>query len=129
MLRCASALLCAAAALVAPVPSQAELARNFPADALRGDLQVVQPPEALLDGQPVRLAPGVRIRGENNLLLLTGAIAGSHRVVHYRLGLDGQIVEIWLLTEAERAVRPWPTSPTEARTWSFDPLAQTWTRP
>lgn len=129
MLRCAFALLCAAAALFAALPSQAELARNFPADALRGDLQVLQPPEALLNGQPTRLAPGVRIRGENNLMLVTGAIAGTRHVVHYRVGLDGQIGEIWLLTDAERAVRPWPTTLREAQTWSFDPLAQTWIRP
>ncbi len=130
MLRCASAaLLCVAAALLAPLSSLAELPRNFPGDALRGDLQVLQPPEALLNGQPARLAPGVRIRGESNLLLVTGAVAGTHHVVHYRVGLDGQIGEIWLLTDAERAVRPWPSTVQEAQTWSFDPLAQTWTRP
>ncbi len=96
---------------------------------LRGDLQVLQPPEALLNGEPVRLAPGARIRGENNLLLVTGTLAGSRHIVHYRLDLSGQIGELWLLTDAERAVRPWPVSLREAQTWSFDPLAQTWTRP
>ena len=129
MLRCATKLLCVTAALVAGAPAQAELPRNFPADALRGDLQVLQPPEALLNGEPVRLAPGARIRGENNLLLVTGVLAGRRHVVHYRLDLNGQIGELWLLTDAERAVRPWPVSLREAQTWSFDPLAQTWTRP
>ena len=129
MLRCATMLACVTAALLATAPADAQLPRNFPADALRGELQVLQPPEALLNGQPVRLAPGARIRGENNLLLVTGAIAGSRHIVHYRLDLSGQIGELWLLTETERAVRPWPVNPVEAQTWSFDPLAQTWTRP
>ena len=126
MLRCA---LAACAALSFAWPAAAQVQRNFPPTALRGVLQALQPPEVLLNGQPARLAPGARIRGENNLLMVMGALPGERRVVNYSLDLQGQIRELWLLTETERAVRPWPTTPAEAQTWIFDPMGQVWTQP
>ncbi|MBL8339976.1 MAG: hypothetical protein JNL30_00800 [Rubrivivax sp.] len=103
--------------------------RNFPASALRGEVLVAQPPEVLLNGRPARLAPGARIRDENNMLALTGALAGRRVVVHYTVDLSGLLSEIWVLTPAERARVPWPTTREQAAAWSFDPLAQVWTRP
>jgi len=126
MLRC---VLAATAALVLSAPAAAQLQRNFPANALRGVLQASQPPEVLLNGRPARLAPGARIRAENNLLIVSGALPGDRHVVHYTLDLYGQIHELWLLTDAERAIRPWPTTPAEAQTWTFNPEGQFWTKP
>ena len=126
MLRCA---LAACAALSFAWPAAAQVQRNFPPTALRGVLQALQPPEVLLNGQPARLAPGARIRGENNLLMVMGALPGERRVVNYSLDFNGQIRELWLLTGTERAVRPWPTTPAEAQTWIFDPMGQVWTQP
>ena len=51
MLRCALVLMFA---LFAALPAQAQ--RLFQANALRGELVVTQPPEALLNGKPMRLA-------------------------------------------------------------------------
>ena len=126
MLRCA---LAACAALTLAWPAAAQLQRNFPPSALRGVLQATQPPEVLLNGHPARLAPGARLRAENNLLIVSGALPREKRVVHYTLDLYGQIHELWLLTDAERAIRPWPTTPAEAQTWTFNPEGQFWTKP
>ena len=118
--------LCAAAL---PWPAPAQVQRNFPATALRGELVFTNPPEVLLEGRPARLAPGARIRGENNLLLVLAALAGQRRVVHYTFDLSGALLDIWVLTAAERAKRPWPSTPAQAAAWSFDAVAQTWSRP
>jgi hypothetical protein len=125
MYRCV--LAAAMAAFVLPAAAQAQ--RNFPADALRGVLVVVQPPDALLNGRPARLAPGVRIRGQNNMLVLSGAAIGQKLVVHYTLDPLGLVKDVWILTLAEMGNKPWPTTPQQAQTWSFDPVAQVWTKP
>lgn len=124
MLRC---VLGAALALSVAVPAAAQL-RKFPIDALRGELQITQPPEMLLNGRPVRLSPAARIRGEDNLIRMPASLAGQKALVHYTTDLEGQLREVWLLTEAERQVKPWPTTAQEAQRWALDPATQTWTR-
>jgi len=126
MIRCVAALT-AAVLFVAGACAQ-PVQRNFPATALRGEITFGQPPEVLLNGQPARLAPAARIRGLNNLLVMSGALMGQRAVVHYTLDPLGLLHDVWILTEAERAKQPWPTTAIDARAWSFDPLAQVWTQ-
>lgn len=126
MLRCAAAAL--ALVLAGPVLAQS-VQRSFPATALRGELVVQQPPEALLNGMPARLAPGVKIRGTNNLLVMSGAIVGQPYVVHYTLDDQGLVHLVWILSDAELAKKPWPVTLLQQKTWVFDPVGQTWTRP
>jgi hypothetical protein len=129
-MKCCVTAALAAAVLVAPLlPAAAQMSRNFPANALRGELQVVQPPEVLVNGRPARLAPGARIRGENNLLVMSATLAGRRALVHYTVDDHGLVKDVWLLTPAEAAKRPWPQSAAEAQAWRFDPLGQTWSRP
>ncbi len=128
MTRCVARSV-AAAALVLGALSAAAQPRSFPADPLRGELQVQQPPEVVLNGQPARLAPGARIRGENNLLVLSGALAGQKLTVHYTVDSYGLLLNVWLLSADERARQPWPRTPAEAASWRFDPVAQTWSKP
>lgn len=118
-----------ALAAFAAAPATAQQPRNFPATALRGEIVVQQPPEVLLNGRPARLSPGARIRGENNLLMVSGALADQRLLVHYTVDISGLIGEIWILTAAERARQPWPTTREQAAAWLFDPVGQTWTRP
>ena len=126
MYRCAFlAAVCTAAAM----PAAAQEPRNFPASALRGEISITQPPDLSLNGQPARLAPGARIRGQNNLLLLSGALVGQRLVVHYTRDPSGNLLDVWVLTPAELARRPWPSTPEQAATWSFNPDAQVWSRP
>jgi hypothetical protein len=133
MLRCAlpAALIAAAALSSADVAAQATPNPNrvFPATALRGEIVVGQPPALLLDGRPARLAPGARVRGPDNMLLLQGRLAGLRATVHYTTDLGGEVLDVWLLTPAELARRPWPATPAQAAAWRFDPVAQTWSKP
>jgi hypothetical protein len=128
MLRCALLATAVAAAASLSWPAAAQQ-RPFPATALRGELIVEQPPAVLLNGQPARLAPGARIRGENNLLLLSGTLAGRKLVVHYTRDTYGLLLDVWVLTADELAKKPWPTTPAEAAAWQFNPSAQAWSRP
>jgi hypothetical protein len=126
MQRCAfiAALLWAACTL-----AFAQANRNFPATALRGEIVVTQPPELLLNGKPARLAPGARIRGVDNMLVMSGAAVGQTLVVHYTRDTTGQLLDVWLLTSAELARKPWPTTPAQAAAWSFNADTQTWSKP
>ena len=126
MSRCA---ILAVALMATCAAASAQMSRNFPADALRGEVVVTLPPELLLNGKPARLAPGARLRGQDNLFLTSGALVNQRLVVHYRLDLHGQIGDLWILTPVEFARRPWPTTPAEAAAWRFDPQSQTWSRP
>jgi hypothetical protein len=114
--------------LALPLAAQTPRPRPFPADALRGVLLITQPPEATLNGQPTRLSPGARIRGDNNLLQLSGGLVGQPLLVHYTLDSTGLVQQVWILRPDEAARKPWPTTPTEAQRWQFNPDAQTWTR-
>jgi hypothetical protein len=113
--------------LAAALPAHAQ--RVFQQDALRGELVVTQPPEALLNGRPVRLAPGVRIRGASNTIQLSGALLGQKLLVNYTLDPAGDLRDVWVLTEAELARKPWPMSREQAQSWVFDSTLQTWSRP
>jgi hypothetical protein len=127
MYRCVLAAL-AAAAFVAPAAAQVQ--RAFPQNAMRGALVMGAPPEVTLNGQPARLAPGVRVRNQANMLEMTGALIGQRLLVNYTLeDAGGLISNVWILRPEEAAVRPWPTKLEELQTWSFDPAAQVWTKP
>ncbi len=122
--------LCAAAASGSGLSVQAQVSRNFPATALRGELRVRVPPEIVLNGRPARLSPGSRIRGQDNMMVMSGALAaGAPLLVHYTLDTSGQVHDVWILRAEEAAKRPWPVSPEQAARWTFDPAAQVWTRP
>ena len=127
MIRCVAALFLALAFAGSALAQTVQ--RNFPATALRGEISFGQPPEVLVNGKPARLAPAARIRGLNNLLVMSGALMGQRVVVNYSLDPLGLVQDVWILTDAERAKQPWPTTAKDAQTWSFDPIAQVWTKP
>jgi hypothetical protein len=125
MYRCVLAAA-AAVCLVAPAAAQQ---RVFPQTALRGALLLSSPTEATLNGKPVRLAPGLRIRAQDNMLVMSGSVLGTPLAVNYTMDTYGLVKDVWILTPAEAARKPWPTSAEEAQAWTFDPVAQTWSRP
>jgi hypothetical protein len=124
MLRCVLALLLA---LAAALPAQAQ--RLFQANALRGELLVTTPPEALLNGKAVRLSPGARIRNGLNMIQLSGTVIGQTLAVNYTLDGAGELRDVWVLTESELANKPWPTTPEQAKSWLFDSTMQRWSKP
>jgi hypothetical protein len=117
------------AAVITALPAQAQMTRNFPAVALRGVIAFTDPPVITLNKVAAQLAPGVRIRGTNNGLLLQGALTGQTLTVHYTQEFSGLINQVWLLTDEELARKPWPRTLEEAQSWSFDAGTQTWTKP
>ena len=75
--------------------------RDLPKAALLGRLLVQQPPDVMLNGQPARLAPGVRIRDENNQIAMSGALMGQVFPVKYLLDSSGLVNQAWILTADE----------------------------
>ena len=125
----APAIAITIALLSASPPAAAQTSRPFPANALRGTLQVTQPPEVLLNGQPARLSPGARIRGADNMLHLSASLVGQPLLVHYTVEPSGGVHNVWILTADEAARKPWPATVEDAQRWVFNPSAQTWTKP
>lgn len=124
MNRCLVAL---ALAFLAALPAHAQ--RVFERTALRGELQVTTPPEALLNGQSVRLSPGARIRSPQNLIVLSGTVIGQKLLVNYTLDGFGLVHNVWILSADEAARQPWPKTAAEAAAWAFDSTMQRWSKP
>lgn len=123
-------LVTASACLALAVPAivAAQVQRNFPANALRGEIVVTTPPEILLNGNATHLAPGARIRDQRQMVVMSGALVGQKLVVNYTLEQYGLVLNAWILRPEEIA-KLWPRTPEEAAKWIFDPIAQTWTKP
>lgn len=82
--------------------------RNFPDTALRGTMEVVQPPWITMDGEKAQLSPGSRIRSTGNTgntIVMSGGLVGQKLVVNYVLAPGGLVHDVWLLTEAEAALK------------------------
>jgi hypothetical protein len=79
--------------------------RPFPPNAERAAMLVTFPPIIQLNGKPDRLSPGARIRGLNNLLQLSGSLVGQNLLVNFVRSPSGEVHEVWILTEAEAALR------------------------
>jgi hypothetical protein len=125
MYRCLIALV-ASATIAAPALAQT---RPFPQNALRGTIVFGAPPVIALNGTATRLAPGARIRGTHNMLVMSGELVDKKLVVNYTFDTSGTVRDVWILTDDEIKVRPWPTTPEQAQTWSFDTVSQVWTKP
>jgi hypothetical protein len=59
----------------------------------------------LLNGQKARLSPGARIRGVNNLLVMSGTLVGQSLTVNYVRDAQGMVHEVWLLNATEAQQR------------------------
>lgn len=62
---------------------------------------VINAPDVELDGQVDRLAPGARIRSEQNMLVMAGGIVGQKYLVNYTRDAAGLLREVWILTPGE----------------------------
>jgi len=128
--RTAIAAVALAALTLAPAArAQMPAPRAFPQNALRGDALFGTPPELLLNGRPARLAPGARIHGPDGMLKMSGSLVGLRLPVNYTVESTGLLMDVWVLTDLERARLPWPRTPEQAAAWRFDPAAQAWSLP
>lgn len=85
--------------------------RQFPTAVKRGVMTVTAPPAIMINGSASRLSPGVRIRGPNNMLLMSSALVGQQYAVNYLIESQGLVREIWILNQAEVDALPrgWDT--------------------
>lgn len=87
------------------VPSGMGLARNFPEAALRGALTVTSANEARLNGQPIRMAPGMRLFSPQNTLVMAHTVIGQTFKVNYVIEQStGMLHTAWILTQGEADV-------------------------
>lgn len=78
------------------------IVREAPKDVKPGIMAVsATPPEITMGGQPARLSPGARIRDTNNMMVLSGALAGQTVYTVYRRDPLGLVHEVWLLSAEE----------------------------
>ena len=78
--------------------------RDAPKNVTPGLIAVsATPPIITVDGKPDRLSPGARIHDRNNMLVLTGAVAGQSLYTVYRRDNAGLVQEVWVLNEEEYA--------------------------
>ena len=61
------------------------------------------PPLITVDGKADRLSPGARVRDRNNMMMLSGQLAGKTLYTVYRRDGAGLVHEVWLLNEEEYA--------------------------
>jgi hypothetical protein len=73
------------------------------------------------------MAPGARIHGLDNMLVMSGTLIGQTFAADYTLESNGMLFEVWILRPEEIDVQPWPRTPQQAAAWRFDPVAQVWT--
>lgn len=78
------------------------IVREAPKDVKPAIIEVSPtPPIIKIDGKEDRFSPGARIRDINNMMVLTGQLAGQRVYTVYRRDGAGLVHEVWLLTEDE----------------------------
>ncbi len=126
MYRCALAALVAVCA-AAPAAAQS---RAFPQNTLRGAMVFRDDGQVVLNGRVTPLSPGSRVRNQDNMVVMAGSLTGAKWLVNYTLDIGGgQVRDVWILRPDEAAIRPWPTTLEEARTWTYDATTMSWTKP
>jgi hypothetical protein len=84
----------------------AQITRNFPDSAVRGQIIFKVPPQIEVNGKTESLTVGARIRDESNMLVMTGLLMGKEFVVNFkREASTGQVHEVWLLSAEEQKVK------------------------
>ena len=101
-------VICVGALVSYPQTTLAQSAiRPFPAVAKRGVMEVQTASSILINGAAAQLSPGARIRGANNMLVMSGQLVGQKVVVNYVRDSQGSVHEVWILNSLEaRQPRP-----------------------
>ena len=106
-------VICVGALVSFPGTTLAQSAvRPFPADAKRGVMQVQDVHNIVINGAEERLSPGSRIRGVNNMLVMSGQLIGQKVVVNYTRDTQGLIHQVWILNGLEAQQKRSGSEPT-----------------
>jgi hypothetical protein len=96
--------LLAGTALVATAALAQNFVREAPKDVKPAIIAVsATPPIITVNGVNDRLSPGARVHDRNNMLVLSGALAGKSLYTVYRRDSAGLVHEVWLLNSDEYA--------------------------
>ncbi|OJX33274.1 MAG: hypothetical protein BGO74_16445 [Burkholderiales bacterium 68-12] len=110
--RMAAALVLGASAWLAAAPAAAQNTlptalggqRNFPEAALRGTLVITSATTAEINGQAIRMAPGMRLLNpQNGLVMLHTALGQKHTVNYLIEHSTGMLLTAWILSTDEAA--------------------------
>lgn len=77
------------------------LDRPFPQNAKRGTMSPAIYPNIVIDGKLRRLTAGSFIRNQDNLIQMPATLAKGEYKVNYTVNIQGDIVNIWMLTDVE----------------------------
>lgn len=102
MNRCLTPLLLALTLAGAAHAQTQGQTRNFPREALRGEMTVKQPPYLEMDDRTTRLSPGARVLDEDNRLVRPASLINRDITVNYLLDRRGQVTQAWILTAEEK---------------------------
>ncbi len=75
-------------------------ARPFPEAAVAGTLNGADAASVKIGSQVMRLAPGVRIFNQNNMIVFPASLPDSAKVL-YQIDIAGFVLNLWLLSEEE----------------------------
>lgn len=84
------------------VASTAFAFRILPDNVVYGELKGLEPPYMTIDDKVYRIAPGSKIRDQNNRILVPVSAPTKGRIA-YNLDYLGQVLGVWFLTPAEIA--------------------------
>jgi hypothetical protein len=101
MTRFLTALLAATLALACAMPAIAD--RNFPQQAVRGDMKAYAYPSMKIGDIVYRLSPGSRIYNQQNLIIMPASLQVQTAPVMYTLDIRGDLASVWLLNADEAA--------------------------
>lgn len=97
----AASVTASSLALVGPTPARAQALRTIPPKAVPGIIELKNFPDAVIDGNAVRLSAGARIHDLDNRIVMPASLAGArHRVLYTRDG-SGLVDRVWFATDAE----------------------------
>ena len=97
-----SRVLLAGIAFIATATLAQTFVRDAPKDVKPAVIAVsATPPIITVNGQDDRLSPGARLHDRNNMLVLSGALAGKTLYTVYRRDAAGLVHEVWLLSPEE----------------------------
>ncbi|QRX81194.1 hypothetical protein [Glaciimonas sp. PAMC28666] len=75
--------------------------RTFPQTTLRGNMAITAYPAIVIGKANLRLSPGSRIWGQNNLTQIPVSLGDSIYLVNYTQNSDGDVDRVWILTTDE----------------------------
>ena len=81
-----------------------DMVRQFPQGVRAGTLVVTAPPGVTIDGTALRLSPGARIQGPDNMQISSAALVGRPFLVYFLRDGLGQVTRVWILNETEQDV-------------------------